>query len=447
MGSTQVLSLVLFSVAANVTDARAVLYAPRNISGQASQYAAGVRPLGIKAEVWSYGPTAFGFQADRVIDKQRYITDPSYRWSVVDDAVRGFDVFHFQYASSLIIPRGFAAPYLWDIPLLKSLGKKVFMHFRGSDVRLRSMHVQREPESYFLTSSIGCDEEQILGKIDICRRFCDGLFVSTPGLLDYVPDASWVPHAIDPEQWNRPRVAERRIPVVTHVPSRRGTKSSDVVDRILVALQAAGTCTYRPMKSLDHQQLVLALQDADIVVDSLGIGDHGLISVEAMAAGAIAVCHIHPCNRERNPGVPVVEASSETLASVIERLARQPEERRELRQRGLAWVRARHDRACIGRYLAAEYAKPVFEPDVSYPAWPRSETRERVLQLEAQLVRERKARASKGDPRLRPSLQRARSVLPLASRMRKRLARNLYLRRLYQTVRRRALPLLERSRP
>lgn len=366
--------------------ARRVLYAPRNISGQPTEYAEGVRPLGYDGEVWSYGPVAYGYQVDRMVDPDVYLADPRARWVVLDAAVRGFDIYHFQYARSLLTPLGDAGPELWDLPLLKSLGKKVFMHFRGSDVRLRSVHIQREPDSYFLTAGIPCDESAILARVAIARRFCDALFVSTPGLLDYVPDAVWIPHAIDPVAWERPPRPEPRIPVVLHAPSRRGTKGSDIVDDVLRDLDRRGVCRYRPVSGLDRPALKAAMQDADLVVDSIGIGDHGMVSVEAMAAGAIPLAHIHERNRARNPGVPVVEATAASLGAVVQELASSPARRAELREHCRFWVCARHDRRVVGRRLAEFYSRPARQPDLKHPEWPRGADVQRVARLEEEVA-------------------------------------------------------------
>ena len=373
-----------------------VLYAPRNISGQASEYAAAIRGLGHDAEVWSYGPPAFGFHADRVLDKDRLRTDAAHRWDVLDDAIRRFDVFHLQYGRSLLDPLDVRVPDLWDIPLLKSLGKKVFMHWRGSDVRLPSVHRQREQHSYFLSSQVPSDEDRILGKVAICRRFCDGMFVSTPGLLDYVPDATWIPHVIDVAAWGAPERTEPDVPLVVHIPSNRGIKGSDHVGRAGVRLMEQGAIRYRELQGLDREQVRTALQDADVVVDSLTIGDHGLISVEGMAASTVAVAHVHETNRERNPGVPVVEATPDTVEQVLGELAADPGLRRDLKERSLDWVRRRHDRNVVGPLLTQAYRAPARTPISAYPDWPRSDGQERVRQLEHEID---KLRAG-GDPLL-----------------------------------------------
>jgi hypothetical protein len=122
-----------------------------------------------------------------------------------------------------------------------------------------------------------------------------------------VPDAVWIPHALDPRAWRRPERTEPDVPTVVHIPSNGSLKGSAAIDEQLGELARSGVCRYRPLRNISRSALRQELHAADILVDSVAIGDHGLISVEAMAAGVIAVAHIHERNRDRNPGVPVVE--------------------------------------------------------------------------------------------------------------------------------------------
>lgn len=366
-----------------------VLYAPRDIAGQPSTWARGLRGLGAHAEVWSFGEPAFGLVPDRVWDTDRLLADPGYRWQVLDRAVRGFDVFHFQYGRSLLNAHEPQLPALWDVPLLRSLGKKVFMHWHGSDVRLRSVHMEREPDSYLKDAVV--DEPRIHAMVEIARRHCDRMFVSTPGLLDYVPDAELVPLAIDAGAWRTERGPEPGVPVVVHLPSKRATKGSHLVDAALRPLHDEGVVEYRPLSGLSHAQVKTEFARADMIVDSLTIGDHGMVSVEAMACGAIALAHVHERNRARVPGCPVVEAVGADLGDVVRRLADDPDERARLRAESVAWVAQRHDVAAVARQLLDAYHEPPVKVVADRPDWPVVEGRGRITALEAEVSRLRRA--------------------------------------------------------
>lgn len=364
-----------------------ILFAPRNISGQGHEMAEAVRGYGHQAEVWSFGQPALGFTADRIFDRDRLLTHPDYRWAMFDEAVRGFDVFHFIYGRSLLDPVDPVLPPLWDLPILKFLGKRVVMHFRGSDVRLATLHQQREPDSYFNDSPTQVDEEVIRLRVSIARRHCDALLVSTPGLIDYVPDALLVGHTLDPTAWSDARGGEPEVPTVLHIPTNPHIKGTPAIDAALEPLARAGTIHYRKLEGLDRNALRAALWESDLLIDSLRIGDHGLVSTEAMAAGCIALAHIHPRNRERNPGVPVVEVEAGTLAGIVGDLAADPKRRSELRKAGQAWVESRHSHEAIGSLLDGLYNRRSAEPFLHRPDWPVEAGTHRILELERELER------------------------------------------------------------
>lgn len=380
-----------------------VLYAPRDIAGQPSEWAAALRRQGVDAQVWSFGEAAFGLRPDRVWDQDRLLADPLYRWQVLDEAVRSFDVFHFQYGRGLIDAKEPVLPELWDLPLLRSLGKRVYMHWHGSDVRLPSVHVQREPDSYLADATV--DEDAIRARISIARRYCDAVFVSTAGLPDYVPDAELLPLALDVAAWKTTRGAEPAVPIVVHMPSRRSTKGSDLVDAALRPLHEEGVIVYRPLSGLSRDQVKDEFKKADIVVDSLTIGDHGLVSCEAMASGAIAVAHVHERVRAREamPGFaveecPIVEATGTTLGEVVRKLAADPGERARVRAEGLTWVAQRHDSAVVARQLLEAYQRPRGRVVSAYPEWPESTGKARVRELEAEIERLRAQLGTDGAP-------------------------------------------------
>jgi len=180
----------------------------------------------------------------------------------------------------------------------------------------------------------------------------------TPGLLDDVPDGEWIPHVVDPAEWSAERSIEPVVPIVLHAPSSGAAKGSSRVDEVCSLLERERLITYRRVAGLTRNELRAEVQRADIVIDSLGIGDHGAISVEGMAAGCVCLGHIAPQNRERNLGVPVVEVDPVSLESVLRELAQDPQRRAALRCEGVEWVEQRHAPDVVRRRLMDVYEAP-----------------------------------------------------------------------------------------
>lgn len=343
-----------------------------------------VRSAGHSADVWVFGESPFGISGARSFDKPRLLADPEYRWDMFDEAIRNFDVFHFMAGHSLLDAAEPTMPILWDLPLLRLLGKKVVMHFRGSEVRMPSIHLEREPDSYFKNMAQLPDEGSMQSRISVTRRHADTMLVSTPGLLDYVPDAEWVGHVVSPVG-STLRQGEPTVPHVVHIPSNPVFKGTESIVKSMDSLAQKGAITFELLQGISVTEVHDKLAQADMLIDSIAIGDHGLISVEAMARGCIAVAHIASVNRERNPGTPVVEATGESLGEVVAALAGDPDRRAQLRVTGIEWVSKRHSLETVGKQLAEIYSRPRSFPDTHRPDWPTSSGTAHVRDLERRL--------------------------------------------------------------
>jgi hypothetical protein len=108
-----------------------ILHAPRNIAGQGSDIVAALRRLGHHAELWEDVPDVFGRPSDRVLDLDR--SDGRPTWEAVQEAADRFDVVHFHFGHTFVPRNGVLPPY-WDLPLLRSLGLRVYFTFHGSDM-------------------------------------------------------------------------------------------------------------------------------------------------------------------------------------------------------------------------------------------------------------------------------------------------------------------------
>ncbi|WP_168583416.1 glycosyltransferase [Gephyromycinifex aptenodytis] len=256
-----------------------------------------------------------------------------------------------------------------EIARLKAAGMQVALISHGSDLRIPSKHVELHPSSPFRIT--GDEEADKVTRVLQARAEKNAAiladfaaaggqtFVSTPDLLDYAPNATWVPGVVDSNLWasDWPVMARRR-PRVVHVPSNGRLKGSELVDPILRQLDAQGVIEYQSLRQLSHPEIRRCYQEADIVLDQFVMGLYGVAAVEALAAGRIVIAYVGDTVRARvreasGLEVPIVEATPETVAEVIRDLVENPERAREIAARGPEFVRALHDGTFSAKVLSA----------------------------------------------------------------------------------------------
>ena len=249
-----------------------------------------------------------------------------------------------------------------DIEAMLEKGINVSLLFHGSDIRLPSRHAKREHWSPFtpgdeLTERL---ETQARRHAELVESLKLPVFVSTVDLLDDVPNAQWLPVAIDPAPWQqaaRPLFGHAK-PVVAHVPSNAKLKGTAEIDSVLTALHDSGQIEYRRITGVPHSGMPAVIGDADIVVDQLRIGLYGVAAAEALAAGRIVVSYVGDGVRDRvrslaGREVPIVEADPHTLGDVVTGLIADRDAAAERAVAGPGFVTELHD----GR-RSAEVLKP-----------------------------------------------------------------------------------------
>jgi glycosyltransferase involved in cell wall biosynthesis len=147
-------------------------------------------------------------------------------------------------------------------------------------------------------------------------------FVSDPGLLAQIDDIEWLPLVVDlVDPASVQPVMQRPVPVVAT------TRSGDepvpaVVDAALTGLAARGVIEYRQVQVSPRDDSVAWMREVDIVVADLFLGSYGMLACQAMAAGRVTVGQVPKEVRERLPAeLPIVQASPDDLAAIIEQLA------------------------------------------------------------------------------------------------------------------------------
>jgi len=388
-----------------------ILHAARNIANQPAETVRALRSLGHDAEVWEYGENPFGFPVDRTILLDRESKDPTVFWRTFLEATERFDILHFHFARSLFPNQWAGLPPFWDLPIYRILGKKVFFTFHGTDIRIRRIHEQVNPWSYYRFSDLEADDERTEKVIEVCRTYANRMFVTSVDYRHFVPEAEVMPRVIDLARWPEQPPDQREVPVVLHVPSRRGTKGTDRILAGLERLRAAGLpFEQRLLEGVPHDEARRAIADADVVIDNVLTGDYEVVSIEAMAAGRVAVANVGEAARTAFPDAPVWSLDPDTFDERMTMLLTDIGRRRELAAAGRAYVARVHDAPVIARRLVEAYQAdypPV--PIRAFPDWLSLEPSRRIERLETQLAR---AQIELGRTRVREEDLRARLGLP-----------------------------------
>ena len=328
-------------------------------AGQAPVLASGLRSEGVTATSISVKSHVFGYRSDLILDEATMGEDGRRR--MVRDLARDYDIFHF-HVRSLISDGTCSFGTGQDLMMLRLLDRRVFFHFRGTEIRMESVfrrhcryhYVDEDPDDVFIRNK----EKTQRAFRDFVSGTCHGVFVTDPELLTYVPEAIMVPRALDLEAWPDVGIKSGRRPKIVHAPSRRSFKGTGSVLAAIERLKDDGfTFDFQLVEGLSHDEAKMVYRDADIVVDQLRIGWYGLLAVEAMALGKAVIAYIRDDLRHYLPSPPPLKiANPDNLYHVLRGLLEDPDGMARLGRRGRSYVEDVHDARKIARFLTMVYA-------------------------------------------------------------------------------------------
>jgi len=303
------------------------LHCPVNIGGIPATNVQALRRRGLEARLLMFRPPKLRSDVPDIV-----LNVPEGLWRRQLVQARAFarvlpdtDVFHFYFANTLL-------PRRLQFPLLRVTRRKAVLHYLGSDIRGKS------PQQ--LAWGKRADAE-IVGSWDAHR---------------WVPEAHVVPPPIDLTRYPVLPAPENERVRIAHAPSNRAKKGTDAV------IEA---CRELPVEldlieGVKHDEARRRYAGADVIVDQLVVGWYGLFAIESMATARPVVTYLHDdavelTERAYGVRVPIVNATKETLVEQLRPLVESAELRRELGERGRAYVERVHDMDAIGGRLVEIY--------------------------------------------------------------------------------------------
>lgn len=335
-----------------------VYIGPVNYSAQAAQWARGLKARGIDAvNVAIEVPGGYAFAADVIVPPAVYEMSERWRDAAFDRASLYSHVLI--EAERSLFGRRFDRDLVQEVRALEQRGASVAMMAHGTDVRLPERHAElsrlspyRDRDWYF-----GKEARDAARNVALLTSLEVPVFVSTPDLIDFVPNARWCPVVIDPGSWEEIEHVRSDGPMrVVHAPTNPRIKGTDLIEPVLARLQEEGVIEYQRITGVPHAQMPALFARSDVVLDQFRLGSYGVAACEAMASGCVAVGHLDTWVRERvmagtGHEIPLVEAVPDTLERVLRDLAVDAEKRRSIGQLSRSFVREVHDGRLSARVL------------------------------------------------------------------------------------------------
>ena len=284
--------------------------------------------------------------------------------------VEKFDLFIFISGLTLL-------PGMQDLPILHKMGKKIIIRNTGSCTRFiypsslawnyagapfnMSFEEVRDlaqptcdwtkPSSYLTSLVYAYHLAPKLYKECMSTLYADAVVnCSAHCSLCFSPLFAPV-NTFDPDGCS-PLIPARKKPIIVHAPSREAFKGTSTIEACLNELQDEGLQFefIRPPK-IPSRQLQKILRQADIVIDQLACGGHGILANESMACG----CAVLGGNDAKMAPIPfhrpVIPINRSNLKEQIRRVVLDIPFRVRVAEAGIDYVNTVHRPATSASYL------------------------------------------------------------------------------------------------
>lgn len=247
-----------------------------------------------------------------------------------------YDIFHF-LSGETILTRKLRR---FELATYKLFGKKVIMHFVGSDIRSENyLNYKNTNIKDFLDKKIVRNKTEKWQDrlIKDANKYSFKIIVSTPDLLNIIPNAIYYPVVVS-ESFLTKGIRKRKTvdePItILHSPSgikKTTLKGSDYIIKTLeriankekykmeLILPSTEVKIRETNYSATRYEIFEQLMDVDIVIDQMIIGWYGLLAIESLAKGAEVISYIEDdLLKHTFSDTPIINANINTLEQIIE---------------------------------------------------------------------------------------------------------------------------------
>ena len=328
-----------------------ILHAPINIANQMTIISKAQRELGYYSWSCDFSNNWFNYKSDQYLNLEK-LNNKYHRIFRMSqfflNSILKYDVFHFYFGNTLL-------PRYYDLPILKGINKKMVMHYGGSDIRQKSIAERKNKYTKVKVK----DEKGIRHRISTVAKYIKTVIVGDYELYEYIQgyfkNVVIIRQAINIQDYKLAIPSlHKKVPLIIHAPSDKKFKGTEYILKAICKLKKDYNFHFKLINGINHEDAKKIYEEADIIVDQLFTGAHGVFSVEAMAMGKPVICHIREDLKNKYPKeLPIISANPDTIYSVLKVLIEDAKLRHEIGKKGRAYVEQYHD----ARKIAGELIK------------------------------------------------------------------------------------------
>jgi len=319
-----------------------VIHCPTNISNLAWEQSQALKNLGVKSLVLTKTKHRFDFDDDICLHCEqinniwyrRFILLKTFLWAISE-----FNIFHFYFGQTLL-------PHFLDLPILKLLNKKMVMHYLGSEIRISA--ITKKKNKYWRLLVDPKEDAKKQKRMEHVARYIKLAIIGNYELYDYLKPffrrIEVIPQAIDIKKFYPvfPSPLNKK-PLIVHAPTKQNQKGTPYILKAIKKLEKHYHFQFKLISNIKHNQAQKIYRNADIIIDQILYGDHGVFAVETMALGKPVICYIREDLIKYRPGLPIVSANPDNIYEKLKLLLDNPSLRRELGEKGRKYVEKYHD--------------------------------------------------------------------------------------------------------
>ena len=271
-----------------------ILHLPTSVGGNSWGLAQGEKALGLDSKVLIDSNNWVNYKSDICLglENKSRIYSLFRRIETFLKYRKKFDIYHFNFGSSLIDYQNYGLHYL-DLPFYK--GKKI-MTYNGCDARQKYPTMNRV--DFSACHSKKCYEGLCnSGKLDQMRQIrinkvskeVDHIFSLNPDLMYFLPrdKTTFLPYSV--AGWEYIKTCKysigKKIKII-HAPTNREAKGSDFILKALENLQKRyKNIEVILIEKIPYEEALKLYKEAHIVIDQVLIGWYGAFGVEVMKMG------------------------------------------------------------------------------------------------------------------------------------------------------------------